>query len=69
MKIHITDHLDNLLKNFKELHNKSPIKLYLTINDFTELKEHLNLDFLEELDKWHGCKLRVSDKITKSFYE
>jgi len=69
MKIHITDRLDNLLKEFKELNNKSPIKLYLTINDFTELKEHLNLDFLEELDKWHGCKLKVSDKIIKSFYE
>lgn len=69
MKIHITDSLDKLLKNFKELHNKEPVKLYLTINDFTELKEYLNLDFLEELGRWHGCKIKVSDKIIKSFYE
>lgn len=69
MKTHIVDYLDNLLKDFKNLHNKSPVKLYLTINDLAELKEHLNLDFLEELDKYHGCKIKASDKIIKSFYE
>lgn len=69
MKIHIVDYLDNLLKDFKNLHNKEPVKLYLTINDLTELKEHLNLDFLEELDKWHGYKIRVSGNLIKSFYE
>ena len=69
MKTHITDSLDKLLKDFKEKHNKSPVKLYMTINDFTELKEHLNLDFIEELDRWHGCKIRVSEKLIKSFYE
>lgn len=69
MKIHITDKLDKLLKDFKELHNKSPVKLYMSLNDFTELKEHLKIDFLEDLNKYHGCKIRVSDKLIKTFYE
>lgn len=69
MKIHIIDQLDKLLKEYTKIYNKEPTKLYMTINDLTELKEHLNLDYLDEFKKWHGCKLKVSDKITKSFYE
>jgi len=69
MKTHIIDHLDKLNKEFLNEFNKPPTKLYITINDFTELKEHLDLDFLEELDKYHGCKIRVSEKISKTFYE
>jgi hypothetical protein len=69
MKTHIVDYLEKLLREFKNIHENYPTKLYLTVNDLTELKEYLNLDFLEELDKYHGCRVRASDKITKSFYE
>lgn len=63
--IHITDFLDIKLKELKE----TPTKLYITLEDLADLKEYLGLDFLNELNVYHNCKIITNERIKKTEFK
>lgn len=63
--IHITDFLDIQLKNFEGI----PTKLYITLEDLADLKEYLGLNFLDELNVYHNCKIITNEKIKETKFK
>lgn len=61
-QIHITDYLDIKFKELKE----TPTKLYITLEDLADLKEYLELSFLDELNVYHNCKIITNEKIKET---
>lgn len=64
-RIHISDFLDEQIKKL----NKSPSILYITLEDLAELKEYLGLDFLDELNVYHNCKIITNEKIKETIFK
>jgi hypothetical protein len=69
MKIHITDELDRNLIEFRNRESKDPKNLHITTEDLADLKEHLDLDFMDELRDYHGCRIIIHPDIKQTFYE
>jgi hypothetical protein len=59
----ILDKIDTLYRDYQLTNRNLPDLLVMDIYHYLELKEALGLDFLEEIDYYHGMSIRVEEGI------
>lgn len=59
----ILDKIDTMYRDYQLVNRSLPDLLVMDIYHYLELKEALGLDFLQEIDHYHGMSIQVEEGV------